>query len=177
MFPFAFQFLRLHHKLICIFDTMRLSTLHCLYWIWWVSLSSTTTSTVIYLTPHAYLDMDTMSLYSSVHLLSCKYPFPHLSPSTTFLMPIFSPDFLPLPASACFCQSHFTSPSSLHDCPFFLVSKLFTPSNLFSTFLVLIFNPDTLYDVSVACFQPWLPPASPSSLQWMPVLSCKYPVP
>ena len=117
MFPFAFQFLGLHHKFICIFDTMRLSTLHCLYWIWWVSLPSTTTLSVIYLTPHAYLDMDTMSLHSSVHLLSCKYPFPHLSPSTTFLMPIFSPDFLPLPAGARFCQSHPTSPSSLQWLP------------------------------------------------------------
>ena len=156
---------------------MRLSTLHCLYWIQWVSLPSTTTSSVIYLTPHAYLDMDTMSLYSSVHLLSCEYLFPHLSPSMTFLMPIFSPDFLPLPAGACFCQSHPTSPPLYNDCPFFLISKPFTPSNLFSTFLVLIFNPDTLYDVPVTCFQPWLPPASPSSLQSMPVISCKYPVP
>ena len=31
-----------------------------------------------------------------------------------------------------------------NDCPFFLISKPFTPSNQFSTFLVLIFNPDFL---------------------------------
>ena len=152
MFPFAFQLLGLHHKLICIFDTMRLSTLHCLYWIWWVS-------THLCISYH----VSTHSLiWVPLRLFWCPF-----SALTSFLcLPVLVSDS-PIPPAL----------PLYNDCPFFLISKPFTPSNLFSMFLVLIFNPDTLYDVPVTHFQPQLPPASPSSLQWMPVLSCKYPVP